>query len=153
MSKVNAGPAAAAAASYPPASLSPKRVSFSKHITEIPTTPQPPKDDSSSSGHKKTKARQPGFQPPTSFAAMKALEHKHKHRPKSKQNKTPKPQEAPISAPKSTKESILGDMSRFTQESYICPFCGVQSPKFLDQLQHLSTSHPWYSLDIHEGIR
>ncbi|KAJ1863941.1 hypothetical protein LPJ73_000391 [Coemansia sp. RSA 2703] len=53
--------------------------------------------------------------------------------------------------PKTTKESILGDLSRFSQDSYVCPFCGSHSVQYADQLKHINSEHPWYSLDVHRG--
>ncbi|KAJ1723567.1 hypothetical protein LPJ53_002090 [Coemansia erecta] len=53
--------------------------------------------------------------------------------------------------PKTTKESILGDLSRFSQDSYVCPFCGSHSAQYADQLKHINSEHPWYSLDVHRG--
>ncbi|KAJ2610337.1 hypothetical protein GGH99_002993 [Coemansia sp. RSA 1285] len=55
--------------------------------------------------------------------------------------------------PKATKESILGDLSRYTLEAYICPFCSSNSQTYTDQLTHLEIAHPWYSLDIHRTMR
>ncbi|KAJ1662942.1 hypothetical protein IW140_005464 [Coemansia sp. RSA 1813] len=54
---------------------------------------------------------------------------------------------------RATKESILGDLSRYTQEAYICPFCSSNSKTYADQLIHLEVVHPWYDLDVHRNMR
>ncbi|KAJ2794121.1 hypothetical protein H4R21_005623, partial [Coemansia helicoidea] len=53
--------------------------------------------------------------------------------------------------PRVTKEEILGDLSRFAQDAYHCPFCRFPSRTHEAQLVHLRVSHPWYSLDVHQG--
>ncbi|KAJ1796704.1 hypothetical protein LPJ59_003586 [Coemansia sp. RSA 2399] len=54
---------------------------------------------------------------------------------------------------KATKESILGDLSRYTLEAYICPFCHSNSQTYAEQLIHLEVVHPWYNLDVHRNMR
>ncbi|KAJ2707456.1 hypothetical protein H4R19_004908 [Coemansia spiralis] len=58
-----------------------------------------------------------------------------------------------VHKPRVSKESILGNLARFAQDAYHCPFCRCPSSTHEAQLVHLRSVHPWYSLDVHLGTK
>ncbi|KAJ1993389.1 hypothetical protein GGI25_001957 [Coemansia spiralis] len=106
-----------------------KQVRFSSHVDIIQPIQEEPLDDTAKN--------------------MAMLIHNYHHRSKVRASKDHR---AHTPRPKITKESIMSDLSRYTQEAYICPFCGSNSQTYADQLVHLEVIHPWYSLDIHKEM-